>query len=102
MPIHAQMSPDSSQATIAIDGRFDFSQRAEFTAAYRGVDSPRTVEFIVDLSRTEYVDSSALGMLLLLREFAGGDGSKIILKNCSGEVKRILQVSNFHSLFRVD
>ena len=45
------------------------------------------------------MDSSALGMLLLLREHAGGDRASIKIVHCQPEVKKILTIANFHPLF---
>jgi HptB-dependent secretion and biofilm anti anti-sigma factor len=87
--------------TITISGQFDFSVHKEFRDAYRETPSGANNEFIVDLSATEYVDSSALGMLLLLREHAGSDQSNVTLKGCQTDVKDILIVSNFDKLFKI-
>jgi HptB-dependent secretion and biofilm anti anti-sigma factor len=40
-----------------------------------------------------------LGMLLLLRDHAGGERSNIEIVNCSQDVKKILLISNFEQLF---
>jgi anti-anti-sigma factor len=56
----------------------------------------------VDLGRTNYVDSSALGMLLLLREHAGGDDANIRIVNANDEIRKILTISNFDRLFKVE
>ena len=85
---------------ISISGRFDFSCHKEFRETYNG--TPSSNEFIIDLSGTEYVDSSALGMMLLLREHADSDGANIVVKGCRKEVKDILIVSNFDKLFKID
>jgi len=53
------------------------------------------------LDSTEYLDSSALGMLLLLREHAGGESSNIRISKASPEVKKILEVANFEKLFNI-
>jgi anti-anti-sigma factor len=55
----------------------------------------------VDLRDATYLDSSALGMLLLLRDHAGGDGSNIHIINCNPDVKKILAISNFEQLFDI-
>jgi anti-anti-sigma factor len=55
----------------------------------------------VDLSDTTYLDSSALGMLLLLRDYAGGDSARIVIENCNNDVRRILSISNFEQLFNI-
>ena len=49
-----------------------------------------------------YLDSSALGMLLLLREHVGGDDSDIRVVNSSPDVRKILGVSNFDKLFDIN
>lgn len=84
--------------TISISDRFDFSSHKEFRAAYSNSSGDNS-HYVVDLSATEYIDSSALGMLLLLREHAGSEKSKIILRGASNEVRDILEVSNFDKLF---
>ncbi len=55
----------------------------------------------VDMQETSYLDSSALGMLLLLRDHAGGDKATIEIRNCSPDVKKILTISNFEQLFDI-
>jgi anti-anti-sigma factor len=100
MPIHTHRSDDGHTLTIRIEGRFDFSTHQAFRNAYEHEDRD-VKEFIVDLSRTTYLDSSALGMLLLLRDYAGGDGARIELRNCNNDVRRILTISNFEQLFSI-
>ncbi|MCB1758728.1 MAG: STAS domain-containing protein [Gammaproteobacteria bacterium] len=100
MAITSSVSDDGREIRIRIDGRFDFSDHENFRAAYRDVDTSK-VAFRIDMSRTEYIDSAALGMLLLLRERAGGDGSRISISGCQTDVRRILEVSRFHQLFDI-
>jgi HptB-dependent secretion and biofilm anti anti-sigma factor len=57
---------------------------------------------VVDLKDATYLDSSALGMLLLLREHAGGDESDIRVVNSSPDVRKILGISNFDKLFDIN
>jgi len=90
---------EGNQHTIKIQGRFDFSVQAEFREAYEKV--PGSLSFILDMSGADYMDSAALGMLLLLRDYAGGEESKIELIRCTGEIKNILEISNFQKLFTI-
>ncbi|MNO07328.1 STAS domain protein [compost metagenome] len=55
----------------------------------------------MDLKGTTYLDSSALGMLLLLRDHAGGERAQIRLANCNPDVRKILAISNFEQLFQI-
>ena len=86
--------------TIAIDGRFDFSLQREFRELYE--DSTEQVNtYIVDLSKTTYLDSSALGMLLVLKEFSDENKRAISISNPTKTVKEILELSNFSKLFKI-
>ena len=96
MPVSS--SVNGSNVTISVAGRFDFSSHKEFRETYANTDGS-TCHYIVDMSATEYIDSSALGMLLLLREFASSDKDRITLQGASNDVKDILVVSNFDKLF---
>ncbi|MBH2037968.1 MAG: STAS domain-containing protein [Pseudomonadales bacterium] len=100
MAISTQLSADGQELTIAIQGRFDFGAHQEFRDAYERVEgTPKRYQ--VDLQGTTYLDSSALGMLLLLRDHAGGDHAQIRLLNCNGDVRKILAISNFEQLFQI-
>jgi anti-anti-sigma factor len=100
MPISSVASSDGSELTVSIEGRFDFSCHQEFRRAYE--DAAQTPErYIIDMGGTSYLDSSALGMLLLLRDYAGGDTSNVSIVNCNSDVKKILAISNFEQLFKV-
>ena len=84
---------------VKLDGRFDFSIENDFRKAYEGVKPNHT--FILDFSAVESIDSAALGMLLLLRDYAGGDSAKVELVSCCLEIKNILEISNFQKLFTI-
>lgn len=85
---------------IKIDGTFDFSVHKEFRASYEG-SVKKGVPVVVDMREVEYIDSSALGMLLMLREYLGDDKANITLEVRSPDVRNILKVSNFHQLFHI-
>lgn len=100
MTITSQPSADGRELTIAISGRFDFNAHQAFRDAYQRQDvAPE--RYVVDLQGATYLDSSALGMLLLLRDHAGGDEADVRLVNCNADVRKILSVSNFEQLFVV-
>ncbi|GLX91530.1 STAS domain-containing protein [Pseudomonas weihenstephanensis] len=100
MAVTSELSPEGTALTLSIKGRFDFAKHQDFRGAY---EKPMTKPelFVVDLKETTYVDSSALGMLLLLREYAGGDESDVRVVNCNSDVRKILAISNFDKLFDI-
>lgn len=100
MTIESCASQSGDELTISIEGRFDFSAHQEFRDCYERIeDDPDS--YVVDLNRTTYLDSSALGMLLLLRDHAGGDNAEVRIVNCNRDVKKILTISNFEQLFSI-
>jgi anti-anti-sigma factor len=100
MGINTTVSETGNKVTISVTGKFDFQLYDEFRASYSDT-AGNGVEYVVDLSDTEYLDSSALGMLLLLREHAGGESSSIEITQASPGVRKILDVANFGKLFSI-
>jgi HptB-dependent secretion and biofilm anti anti-sigma factor len=100
MSIHAELDPQVKKLTISIQGRFDFSAHKAFRESYEGVDTTPNC-YAIDMREAEYIDSSALGMLLLLRDHAGGDSADVEIVNCNPDVKKILTISNFDQLFSI-
>jgi anti-anti-sigma factor len=84
--------------TLRISGRFNFSCYREFQQAVSG---PSPTRYVVDLSTADYIDSSALGMLLLLREKVGEDPSRVVIKSGTGQPGQVLRLANFQRLFTV-
>ena len=85
--------------TITIKGRFDYSCHKMFKDAYVGRNKVTSYE--VNLAEVVYLDSSALGMLLLLRDYAGAENAKILLVDVNSAVIGILKIANFHRLFDI-
>ena len=95
-----ESSTDNGIATIKIIGRFDFSSQRDFRNAYQGQDQA-VEKFVVDFSQTEYIDSSALGMLLLLKEYVESKNGRTELYKPAPEIRKILTMSNFDQLFTI-
>ena len=92
--------PDGLALRITISGRFEFNAHPTFRTAFEcGAKSFERYE--LDLRKTVYLVNAALGMLLLLRDHAGGDAARIRIVNCSPEVRRILGIANSHKLFEI-
>ena len=101
MSVEVTVSADGQQATISVTGDFDFDLYDEFRAAYAQT-AGTGVHYRVDLTATEHLDSSALGMLMLLREHAGEGIADIEIIGASPGVRRFLDVANFTRLFTCD
>lgn len=93
---------DAGQAVITLDGRFDFNTHRDFRGAYEPLVGDAAVNSVtVDFAGVDYLDSSALGMLLMLRDKLGGAAKEITLAGAQGKVKQVLEIANFDKLFKI-
>lgn len=99
MGIEVTNSGENNETVMKIDGRFDFSLHKDFRESYK--DAQEGQSYVVDMSGADYMDSSALGMLLLLREHAGNDNANIKITGCQPAIKQIFSISNFDKLFDI-
>lgn len=99
MSVTTTVSNDGKVVTIHVSGRFDFSMHQDFLRAYK--EHPRgEKDFVVDLKNAEYMDSSAMGMLLQLRDYGAKDRSMQLVNGNDG-VREILRIANFDKLFKM-
>jgi HptB-dependent secretion and biofilm anti anti-sigma factor len=98
MALQVLRNADNS-TVIKISGRFDFSCHSEFRQAYSS--HPAGASIVVDMSEASYLDSAALGMLLLLRDHANATGSPVAIANCQGQPNEVLRIANFDRLFKI-
>lgn len=93
---------NGSIATLALEGRFDFNSHRDFRNAYEDLLTNIEIRDIeINFEKVDYLDSSALGMLLLLREKVEASGKKIALCGLHGTVKQVLEIANFQRLFTI-
>jgi anti-anti-sigma factor len=97
-----RQTKNNNHATMSLGGRFDFNAHREFKDAYTSIlADAETQSLEIDLSRVDYLDSSALGMLLMLRERVESSGKQISLSNPNATVVKILDIANFKKLFKI-
>ncbi|HEX8986576.1 MAG TPA: STAS domain-containing protein [Rhodocyclaceae bacterium] len=85
---------------IGVPVRFDFSLMRYFRSTVEeAVHRHPGNEIVVDLAKTNYLDSAALGMLLVLRDHARRGGKSVVLSRATGAVRSSLDVANFGKLF---
>ena len=101
MALHAELSKDGKCLTIHISGKFDFTLVQGFRQAYSEL-SDNVEQVVVDLKDTEYMDSSALGMLLNMKKTLGDRVKSIRLSGCQPQIRKILQISRFDKKFEID
>jgi anti-anti-sigma factor len=94
------LTKTTQQTVIQLKGRFDYDARRDFDRATQEALSNPAPNIQINLMDVEYMDSSALGMLLVLRDKASTSGKTVSLAESQGFVKKILDVANFQKLFQ--
>lgn len=100
LDIRAQHHAD--HGVVKLKGRFDFAGHRYFKEAYMPLIEKKCRSIDIDLSEVDYLDSAALGMLLLLQERASAVGAGVRLLGAHGIVRDILGVAHFERFFSMD
>ena len=100
MSITSRTNSEGNELTISVIGRFDFNLHQAFRSVLEHADA-RIHTFVVDLQQSEYMDSAALGMLLLLLDKVGGNKDRVRIVNPNKTVRKILEIANFDKLFNI-
>lgn len=102
MPSIVTSSQQGRHLKIAISGRFDFSILQDFRNAYTlDIDAP-VHEVSIDLSHSEHMDSSGMGLLLTLKKELDLDVGCIELRHCRPHIRDALLAARLDHFFKVN
>ncbi len=87
----------SGEVRIKIHGEFTHKVRKEFRESYYSY--PSAAAYVVDMAEVTMMDSSAMGMLIILRTHAGGDQANVSLVNLSPRLVNLIKIAGFQELF---
>ncbi len=100
--MQATIKVSERKALIRLSGRFEFSEHRVFKDILdEALQSKDVDEVVVDLAAVEYLDSSALGMLLMFRDKAKSHSKRSSLANPSAAAKQILDIAHFEKIFPI-
>jgi anti-sigma B factor antagonist len=71
------------------------------TVVHQAIDQAEG-DIAVDLAGLDVIDAAGLGMLTAAHIRAERAGRRLVLRNCSDEVRRILAVTHLNRLFHID
>ena len=96
------LSLQPGTCVVAISGNFTFEVHRPFRQhSEQALDHPGCKQLDIDLSAVQYLDSSALGMLLLVKDKATPLGKRVRLKGATGNTLQILHAVKFDSIFEL-
>ncbi len=83
---------------VVMQGQFNFSDNQKFKEIIALVDTDAN-KIILNMESITFVDSAALGMLLVLRDEAETKGKKVAIHHPKGQVKTVMEISKFDQIF---
>jgi anti-anti-sigma factor len=98
MLVHVQ----SGAARISVPRRFNLSKQSLFVKSYLPLLGDSAIhEIEVELSSVEVLDSTALKMLMSLKESAAVANKTISLLNISTLMSRVLEITDMSGVFNI-
>lgn len=93
-----EITTSGNRTVVNIHGELTLTDRGAFETLIPKVVGGGTDAIVLNLKSLAFMDSAGLGMLITLRERAGG-GNKVILSGPTGDVKELLELACFNTLF---
>ncbi|KGK43151.1 hypothetical protein LH51_02360 [Nitrincola sp. A-D6] len=88
--------------SIKLPERFDFSYHKEFYNKIAQVLADQKLQEVeVDFAQVDYLDSSALGMLVMLQKKCAEVSKQVVVVNASGLAAEILKVANMEKIVEI-
>lgn len=93
------MSEKSRENVITVGERFDFGGHQEFIAeSQQCLEDTESQTVVVNLARTQFIDSAALGMLIQLKKKCDSANKSLVISNAKGSVKDTLEIANIQKM----
>lgn len=92
-------SQNPSEIVIKIYNSFDAKLQKRF---FDALHHKNYASYIIDLTEASYIDSTALGMLMVLYRMAHKEGGTIRIIGCCEAILRILHIANFNRFFEIE
>jgi anti-anti-sigma factor len=87
---------------LALSGRLDASSASEMRDALHAAIDAGAGDLIVDASGVDLVDATGLGVLLGAHRRAARAGRRIVLRDASPRLVRILRLARLQRVFAVE
>lgn len=101
--MHISAALENNTATLHLGGQFTFSAHRDFKAAYmRQLENEKIGNIIINMEHIDYLDSAALGMLLVLRDQVSKASKSLFLSKPSPVSARTFDIAGFDKLFSIN
>lgn len=92
----------SGSLAVLLDGRMTHGDYKGFRSILARINEDKPQRVLFDLTKVSFIDSSALGMLLIIRDAAVQDKRDVVLKGASGQVQTLINVGKLDKYFIIE
>lgn len=86
----------NKKATLRLEGNFTYTQRKAFQEVLKTVCTDQVEEVVIDLSQVAFLDSAALGLLMISHRQLDAEKRKLSLAYPQPTVRQIIELANLH------
>lgn len=98
---YTQKSSANGVYTVSMRGKFTFGDHNSFKHILELLTDPNLKQLELDFSEISFVDSAALGVILIAKDEAEKKGKQLVIFNPVGQVKKMFEISRFYDLFEI-
>ena len=86
---------------LPLEGEIDLHVAPGISSSMKGMLADKPQQFVVDLSRVSYIDSSGLAVLIEGMQTVNGYGGKFALSGLQDGVRPIFEIARLDQVFRI-
>lgn len=99
--MEATLNTMENHTLLTLSGDFTFKDNPRFRQLLGQLQDSPPKELKLDVAQLEFIDSAALGMLLLLHDQSNRTRTNVTIESATGQIKQMLQLSNFDEIFTI-
>lgn len=93
---------DHATYDVTLSGKFTFADHPEFRDILQKIGDSAIKRVVFHMQKVEFVDSAALGMLLLALDEAEKHHKGLVISGATGQVKKMFDMAQFNTLFTMN
>ena len=102
MPMVYRIENNDSGAEAFVEGMVTFKDHNKFFEIINAIKNLAGKKMVLNLSKVEFIDSAALGMLVIANEEGTDNNVEVVIKGVQGKVKNVMEAASFDKLFKFE
>ena len=100
--MNAKIEERDGKFIATLEGEMDTAAAVEVETVLKPLYTSNGKDVIIDCKDLEYIASSGLRILLGILKGAKASGSKVTLRDVNDDIKSVLQLTGFISIFELE